>query len=259
MTKVFIFLAFLFLSPTGFYSENGAAAPPVRPPKITSTESLIKAMQQRYAGKWAKTITFTQYNTHYAADTVQKQSVWYEALEYPRNFRIDFGEPKEGNAVIFSQDSVYNFQAGQLKNKRAQPNNLTLLAGGIYFVSAEEALKRLKEAKYDTSLFHEESWAGRPVYVVGAMKGDSVSEQFWIDKAHLYLVRTINRTAENRIQEARFGKQVRVAGGWSETEVLFLSDGQRRQLEEYKNIQSNPVLPPAVFNASQFGKVHWLK
>ena len=256
MIKVFIFISLFFFSLAAFYSGTARS---VRPPKITSTEALIKAMQQRYARKWAKTITFTQYNTHYAADTVKEQSVWYEALEYPRNFRIDFGDPKEGNAVIFSQDSVYNFKAGQLATKRAQPNNLTLLAGGIYFVSAEEALKRLKAAKYDTSLLHEDSWEGRPVYVVGAMPGDVVSEQFWVDKANLYLVRTINRTSDGHFQEARFGKQVRVGGGWSETQVLFLSDGKRRQLEEYKNIQANPVLPPALFQASEFGKVHWLK
>jgi hypothetical protein len=87
--------------------------------KIGSTEQLLQAMQKRYKGKWARSITFTQYNTHYIADTIKNTSVWYEAIVYPGDFRIDFGDPSEGNAVIFAQDSVFSFKEGQLKARKA--------------------------------------------------------------------------------------------------------------------------------------------
>lgn len=229
------------------------------PAKITSAQTLVEAMQKRYAGKWARTITFVQYNTHYKNDSISGTSIWYEALVYPDKFRIDFGKPADGNAVIFANDSVYNFKAGQMAASRRQPNNLMLLAGGIYFLSKTEALQRLQEAGYDIATFHEDMWQGKPVYVVGAAKDDLQKAQFWIDKENLYLVRTLSPTPDHHLQEAQFSKHIRSAGGWIETEVLFLKDGKKEQLEEYKEIKPDPVLPDGLFNPALFGKVHWMK
>jgi hypothetical protein len=228
------------------------------PPKVNSTQKLVSAMQKKYGGKWARTITFTQYNTHYKNDTVSGTSVWYEAIQYPDKFRIDFGEVAEGNAVIFANDSVYQFKAGELKGSKKQPNNLMLLAGGLYFMHPAEAMRRLQEAGYNMDIFHEDTWQGKPVYVVGAHKDDLKSNQFWIDKQHLYLVRTIATLPDGHIQEAQFSKHIRTGGGWTETEVLFLEEGKPQQLELYKNVGANVVLPEGLFTAQKFGKVHWL-
>ncbi len=232
---------------------------PLQLKKISSTQSLVEAMQSRYTGKWSRTVTFVQHNVHYQADTVKNTSVWYEALEYPDKFRIDFSEPKEGNAVIFANDSVFNFRAGKLVAKRQQANHLMLLAGGIYFIPTDKALSRLQEAGYDISKFHENTWEGKPVYVVGAEKGDLQSAQFWIDKDKLYLVRTLTPTPDQHLQEAQFSKHIKNGRGWIETEVLFLKDGKRQQLEMYKDIKANPVLPSGIFSENQFGKVHWMQ
>jgi hypothetical protein len=228
------------------------------PPKINSTQKLVEAMQKKYTSKWARTLTFTQHNTHYKNDSISGTSIWYEAIEYPDKFRIDFGELTEGNAVIFANDSVFQFKAKELKGGKKQPNNLMLLAGGLYFLPQDDALRRLKEAGYDLTLFHEAKWQGREVYVVGAAKDDLKSNQFWVDKQHLYLVRTVSTLPNGHIQEARFSKHIRTGGGWTETEVLFLEDGKPQQLEVYKNVQANVALPEGLFSAHKFGKVHWL-
>lgn len=230
----------------------------VNPPKIDTAEKLLEAMQKKYAGKWARTLTFTQYNTHYEKDTISGTSVWYEAIEYPDKFRIDFGDPSIGNAVLFTNDSVYQFKNKELTASKKQVNNLMLLAGGIYFLSKEKALKRLTEAGYNTAAFREDTWNGRPVYVVGARQGDVQSNQFWLDKQHLYLVRTLAAQPDGHIQEAQFRKHIRTAGGWTETEVLFLTDGKPQQLEVYKNLQANVLLPKGLFSAHLFGKIHWM-
>lgn len=228
------------------------------PPKVDSTKRLVELMQRTYKGKWAYSLTFTQHNTHYKGDTVSDTSVWYEAIKYPDKFRIDFGEPAAGNAVIFSNDSVYQFKDGTLKTNKLQPNYLMLLAGGIYFMNLEEALQRLKDAGYNIDVFGEDTWQGKPVYIVGAKKGDQHTPQFWIDQKHLYLVRTITSLPDKHLQDARFGKHIRTAGGWTETEVLFLLDGKLVQAEEYKHIQADAHLPEGLFSPHKFGKVHWL-
>jgi hypothetical protein len=229
------------------------------PQAITTTQQLVAAMQKQYQGKWARTLTFTQYNTHFAADTIKDKSIWYEAIEYPANFRIDFGLPKEGNGIILTKDSIYSFKNGELKTRRFRINNLILLAGGMHFYPQAEVLKRMKEAGYNPEVFREDNWQGKPVYVVGAPKGDTLTAQCWFDREKLYLVRTLTPTSDGHMQDARFRKHIRTAGGWTETEVLFLKDGKKEQLEKYENITPNVVLPAGLFDPEKYGNVHWMK
>ena len=138
-------------------------------------------------------------------------------------------------------------------------NNLLLLTGGIFFMPSEDAINRLKEAGYNLSIFREDTWEGQPAYVIGALERDSQSSQLWVSKTNFYLLRTITQSTDGHVQEAQFRKHVWMGGGWIETEVLFLKDGRRQQLEEYKGIKANPKLHTELFKPDQFGKVHWKK
>jgi outer membrane lipoprotein-sorting protein len=230
----------------------------ISPPKINSTESLIAAMHRQYQGKWPRTYTFTQHNTHYAADTVLKKTIWQEAIQFPDKFRIDFSLP-EGNAVIFSGDSVYNFKGRTLQSRQYRINHLIMLTGGIHFLKQQEALRKLEEAGFKTEIFREDTWQGRKAYVVGASRGDEKSSQFWIDAENLYLLRVLTLMPDGRLQDGHFGKHIRTAGGWIETEVLFFMDGKKVQLEEYKEVKANASLPEGLFKPESFGKVHWMR
>jgi hypothetical protein len=225
--------------------------------KINSVETLIEAMHKRFRGKAAKTVTFTQYNTHYQADTISGKTTWYEAIAYPNNFRIDFGDLKDGNAVIFSKDSVFNFKEGKNIRKTPFKNNLILLAGGMNFMEQSKVLAELKSAGYDLSKFREDTYQGKPVFVVGADANDFTAPQFWIDQKNLYLVRTFDKQPNGDMREARFNKHIKSGKGWIETEVWFFLNGKKMQLEEYKEVKPNAKFDERIFDAAHFGKVHW--
>lgn len=227
--------------------------------KIRSTEQLLAAVEKRYYGKAARQVTFTQYNTHYKADTVSHTSIWYEAIRYPSDFRIDLGEVEAGNAALFTRDSVFSFREKKLAAARPMRNTLILLAGGLYHLPAAQTLQRLKEAGYKTDIFREDKWLGKPVYVIGAAQGDEKTLQCWYDKKNLHLVRTIEPQADGSLREAHFKKHVRTAGGWTETEVLFLRNGKPDQLELYKDLQVRPVLDDVLFDPYRFWEKHWKK
>ncbi|TAH21993.1 MAG: hypothetical protein EAZ08_02350 [Cytophagales bacterium] len=248
----FTFTTITVLFMTSFVSYKAAYKP-----IINSMESLIDAMHKRYKDKAAKNVTFTQYNTHYQADTVSGTSIWYEAIQYPTNFRIDFGAIKEGNAVIFAYDSVFNFKDGKNTRKLPFKNNLILLAGGMNAMPKEKVLAELKAASYDISKFREDTYNNKAVYVIGAASGDFTSPQFWIDKKHLYLVRTFEKMPNGDVREARFSKHTKAGKGWIETEVLFLVNGKKTQLEQYKDLKANVAFDARLFDAAYFGKVHW--
>jgi len=80
---------------------------------IRSGEDLIRAMHDRYAGKWYTTLSFVQHNTATKADGTQEHSTWHEDARIPGNLRIDF-LPDSGNGLLFANDSEYVRQADTL-------------------------------------------------------------------------------------------------------------------------------------------------
>ena len=223
-----------------------------------SAEQIVRQMYDRYQGKWFKTFTFLQTTESYKNDTLNKKTTWYEAISFPDKFRIDFGNPSEGNAVIFRNDSVYNFAKGQLKNKGVDNNDLTFLLGGMYFYSFDEVLKQLGALHYDLSKFHKDHWKNKDVYVIGANNNEEKSNQLWIDLEKLVLVRMI-KYDDNRKEEGLFENQIQAAGGWSETVAVFYINDKLIQKEYYYECKANPALDPGIFDPSQFGKIHWYK
>src|SRR5579862_2593454 len=99
----------------------------------TKSDQVLKSMYERYHGKWYHNFTFVQTTERFKNDSLVNSSIWYEAISYPDKFRIDFGDLRNGDAVIFANDSAYNFGAGTLKSVKADKNDLTFLLGGMYF------------------------------------------------------------------------------------------------------------------------------
>ena len=61
-------------------------------------------MRSKYLGKWFKTVTFSQQTIQTRPTAVVDTSTWYEALKTPDRLRIDFGDPKNGNGVLYTAD-----------------------------------------------------------------------------------------------------------------------------------------------------------
>jgi len=223
-----------------------------------TAEKLLKQMFDRYQGKWYENLTFVQTTESYRNDSLIKKATWYEAILFPDKFRIDFGDPSIGDAVIYRNDSLYDFRKGQLKTRKAEKNDLTFLLGGLYFYPFKDVLEQLKAFHYDLSKIHEDRWKGRAVYIIGANNNSEKLNQLWIDKERMILVRLL-KFDDGRKEDAIFENHIQVGGGWTETMVSFYMDGKLLQKEYYHNCQANGILNPAVFEPSQFGKIHWFK
>lgn len=226
---------------------------------ITTTEQLIAAMQQKYAKSWYKTATFVQKTTNIDKDGNRKVETWYEAMLLPGSLRIDFTPTKDGNGILFTDSQIYVFKNGKVDSNRAFVHPLMVLGFDIYRLPENEAIEELKGLKFDLSIFHEDTWQGRPVYVVGAKAGDAHSAQFWIDKKNLYFVRMIRPAGRDgtQTQETQFNKYVKLGGGWMSPEVVFLVDNKVVTIEEYSDLHANVTLPDKLFDPQSFATVHW--
>ncbi len=164
---------------------------------ITTADALLRAMHDRYSATWYDTLTFTQKSTTYNPDGTTKVETWYEAALLPGKLRIDIGPPADGHAYLMVDGNATIFERGKDPRSRPLVNLLLVLGFDVYKQSPETTLKIVQSQKIDTSKFHEETWEGRPVYVVGAEKGDTKSPQFWIDKERLLFVRLFEPARAN--------------------------------------------------------------
>jgi len=245
----FALLAFLIL----LISANIFAA------KITTTDELVQAMQKKYAKSWYKTATFVQKTTNIDKDGNRKVETWYEALSVPGSVRIDFTHTKDGNGILFTNSQIYIFKNGKIDSNRPYVHPLMILGFDVYRLAQTDVMEKLKGLKFDLSLFREDAWQGRPVYVVGAKAGDLHTAQFWIDKQNLYFVRMIRPAGKDgsQTQETQFNKYQKLGGGWMSPEVIFMIDRKIVTTEEYSDMRADVPLNPKLFDPQYFGSVHW--
>jgi outer membrane lipoprotein-sorting protein len=229
--------------------------------QIRSGEDLLRAMHERYKDTWYRTLTFTQKSTTYKADGTSSAETWYEAASIPGKLRIDIGPPTSGNGYVFVDGDITIVKENQVTAKRHSVNMLLVLGFDVYRQKPEITAKVAKEEGYDLSKIREDTWEGKPAYVVGAETGDLKSKQFWVVKDTLLFVRDIEpaRGDPEKVEDIRFIHYEPLAGAWIAVGVEVYSEGRKVFSEDYSDIQANVKLDPAVFDPQKFASTHWEK
>jgi outer membrane lipoprotein-sorting protein len=218
---------------------------------IKSGDELVTAMHKKYSSKWYKTLTFVQKTITHKPDGTSTSETWYEALSAPGKLRIDFEPLDKHEGILFADGKLYSFRDGKLANSRPFVHPLLVLGFDAYVQPPATTIAQLKGLGLDMSVFHEDSWQGQDVYVVGAKKGDLNTPQFWVTKKDLLFVRLIQLGGRDKkvVQETQFNKYVKMkSGGWVSAEVVFFVDGKLATSEEYSEIQSGMPLDSNLWN-----------
>lgn len=234
-----------------------AAAAADGPPR--DGRDLVRAMHDRYAGKWYATLTFVQKTTNVEPDGSEKVETWYEAMTCPGKLRIDVAPTSEGKGILFADDTIYRIEGGKVADSKPFVHPLMVLGFDVYCASPESTVARLEKIGFDLATLREDTWNGTPVYVVGAKAGDTRSPQFWIEKERLLFVRLLRPAGKDGAQtsEVIFDRYERAGGGWVAAEVRFGVDGKPSGREEYTEITANGTLPEGLFDPARWTQVHW--
>lgn len=218
---------------------------------------LVRAMYDRYAGQWYRSLSFVQHNTAYLPGDSVQHSTWFERAAIPGSLRIDFREgpgfPPDGG-VLFARDSQFAIQGDTVVLADAFIHPLMVLGFDVYAQPVERTLAQLRQLGFDLATTHEDTWQGRPVVVVGAKAGDLHARQFWVDKERLVFVRMLEpaRRDSTMTSEIQFNDYRPFGKAWVSAQVLFLVGGQRRWREEYEEIAVNVPLRDGVFDVKRW-------
>jgi len=255
MNRLGTLLAFVIVAAC---SSNPKPNTTATPPGV----ALLGRMRAKYVGKWFNTVTFSQQTIQTRPTGVVDTSTWYEALKTPDRLRIDFGDPKNGNGVIYTADSLYVVRSDTIARTVASGNPFLPFVAGVYAQPLDTTLRQIGVYKFDLNKLYTTTWEGQPVDVAGAQAaGDTLSPQFWVDKERLVVVRmlvALNPNAPTDVADIRLNDYRPVAGGWLAVQVAIMRGGKVIQKEEYADWRGNVDLPDDFFVAQQWGKVpHW--
>jgi outer membrane lipoprotein-sorting protein len=229
--------------------------------EIRGGEDLLRAMHDRYKDSWYQTLTFKQKSTTYKPDGSSSAETWYEAASIPGKLRIDIGPPAAGKGYLFIDGDVIVIKDNKVADTRHSVNMLLVLGFDVYRQDPQITAKIVSEEGYDLSKIHEDTWEGKPAYVVGAVKGDLKSKQFWVEKNSLLFLREIEpaRKDAEKTEDIRFIHYRPLAGAWIAAGVEVYSEGRKVFSEDYSEIQANVKLDPDTFDAQKFATTHWEK
>jgi hypothetical protein len=227
---------------------------PSRPPgsgiTVTSSSGLVKAMHDRYAGKYLKTMSFVQNNTAFTTTGQEQKSQWYKHLEIPGKLRIAFLPATQRSGLVQVDDRVASFDNGIRIDFRPSVSPLLLLTADVYATPIAMTMRSLDSLDVDVEIIRSDEWEGRPVYVVGAKAGDTTSNQLWVDRDHLRLVRFIQRSKSDttRVSDIRVHNYKEIQGFEVPTEFLILRNGRPFWREQYADVRVNAEFPPGTFD-----------
>lgn len=228
---------------------------------IRNGEDVLRAMHDRYASSWYSTVTFVQKSTTYKPDGTSSAETWYEAASVPGKLRIDIGPASDGKGYVFVDGNLTVIKDNKVVANQKDLNILLVLGFDVYRQSPETSIQVVKGEGYDLSKVHEDTWEGKPAYVVGADKGDLKSKQFWIAKDTLLFLRVIepSRGDATKLNDIRFIHYQPLAGTWIAAGVEVYAEGKKVFSEDYSNIQANVKLDPGTFDPEKFASTHWEK
>jgi outer membrane lipoprotein-sorting protein len=224
---------------------------------LPTGEAIIRAMHDRYAKTWYRTLTFTQKTTRRTSGDSMVVETWKEKALVPGHLRIDMERATGSLTYIFANDSTYVVRPDSVRGMPGT-NELLVIGFDVYRQPVETTVAALgnHDPSFPMAPVHQDTWEGRPVYVIGAAAGDTTSPQLWIDKDRLLFVRALSPAGKDnpKTADTRFDQYVRMpGGGWLSERVEFYVDGQLRQREEYSDVRTNVDLNPSIFEAKAGG------
>ena len=227
-----------------------------------SGADLVRQMHHRYTGTWYRNLTFVQTTTF----PDRPPETWYEAGTIPGKLRIDIAPLDSMKVFMYVGDSAIVFEGGKRVAARRDRNLLMTLGFDVYGQRPETTIAQLKAQSIDLDRIREDTWDGTKVWVVGADKGDTTTNQFWIEQKRLLFVRLIeahksqkNPSAPPSLLDITFENYQPLGKAWVAPRCVIKLNGKEVQREEYRDIRADVKLQPDLYDPVTYHKATWIE
>jgi hypothetical protein len=220
---------------------------------------VVRAAYRSSGGKWFHTAQWVQRTTTPLG--ANKLETWYVTVQPPGLTRIDVAPGVTGRLLLYRNDSSYTYGKGQLRSASPETLPLYVLLHDLHSAPPARTIKMLTDYGFDLKLTHEQQWQGARVIVVGAAAGDMASNQFWLEKKRMILVRLIERNGSDprRPLDAQISGYEKAGAGWLERTVRLELGGQLSSVEEYTDVVVDGAVEPHLFDPSPYRLPAWVK
>jgi hypothetical protein len=234
------------------------AAPPA--PRAATGESTLRAMHDRYATKWYRTLTFRRVTTA-SVGGAERTTTQHATVMLPGRLRYDI-DLARGTGQLFASDSQYNVLNNTVRRAAAGHNTVLVFGFDIFAQPPARTSRVLRTLGFPDGPVREATWMERPTWVVGGAANDTHSPQYWVDRERLVVVRVIQPLPADTTQtyDIRFGDFRPAGAGWVAARIEHYQNGQRTLLERYEDVRVDPTVSEALFDPKRWGTApHWAK
>jgi hypothetical protein len=222
-----------------------------------NTRNLLAYWQDRYAATSLRAFTFDQITIRFKEEVATDTSLWHEAVQYPDQFRIDFGDGREGNINLWRNDSLYVLRDGAISHHDKKIQESLLMKGALYHLPPDSLIARFQAVGIEHTVFHKSTYQGRQAYIIGASPQENDRPQIWVDAERRNVVKRVSKLPNGKVLEVQYGDFLQLKGHWVESWVAFYLDDQLIQTERYKNIDVQPTLEEGTFHPTRFKESFW--
>jgi hypothetical protein len=220
-------------------------------------EEVITEMYKQKSRNVQKYMTFDQQTLFFEKDMLTKQEKWYEAIGCPGKLIVKMDSMNSGRGLVFAKDSMYSFENGKLQKASYKIHDLVWLGFDVYFIAPEKSIPITKNLGYDVSKMYLADHYGKEVYAIGASNNEEKSNQFWVDKEKLTVLKVITFGKDGTKYETTFDKFVQMGTIWVGTQLVFKKNNEKWLEEKYSNIKFSSTFDESVFEPKNFMKAKW--
>jgi hypothetical protein len=163
-------------------------------------------------------------------------------------------------------DESIVFQGGKRIAAQQDRNLLMTLGFDVYGQPPERTIEQLKAQSIDLDKIREDSWHGTKVWVVGADKGDTTTNQFWIEQKRLLFVRLIEAHESQKgpsgppnLLDITFENYQPLGKTWVAPKCVIKMNGKEMQREEYRDIRADVKLQSDLYDPVTYRKATWIE
>jgi hypothetical protein len=226
------------------------------PRVVPPGEAVVHQAFDRYRGKWFHAAFYIE-RTVLPDD--QRVETWYVAVQPPDHMRIDVAPSATGRAVVYQNDTTYEIGGGRLRSASKGVLPYLLLLNDLQTAPPAETIAMLRRYGFDLTKVHNDNWQGAPVIVVGALAGDTISNQFWLDRDRLVMMRMIEKNMDpRRPLDARISGYKRAGGGWLPRSVRVYLGNTLSIAEDFSEPKLDVPVEPGLFDPMPYRLPKWV-